>query len=360
MWMIGLAGVVAQAVTAAAAEPVYAEVTSVEELLDAVAALDPMAGGTIRVRPGTYRLDAPLDLSERRHVNLLGSGWNTTLAAPPNQDALVLENSHFCVIEGFLIDQEQAAEDTDFDADITDPRTGSGIHFRGVSSSNEVRRCRIQRFGESGVRFSGRADSPMSSNAVRDCHFISNAGFQLWSRHNNDYYFIGNQFGSHGGVPRAGAVLDHSSAGTYSMNYHWGNEVAFILGPGAHYNRINTNRFEESRREGIRIGGEAGDPPNVHNTFVGNTIHTNSQTNPDQYDAVTARDASAIVFSNNQILSWDRDSTRHRRSLVVGPGCHSWVITGNIMRHHNEVGLVMDAPGVHVVSDNIIDEYNQP
>ena len=70
----------------------------------------------------------------------------------------------------------------------------------------------------------------MSSNSVRDCHFIGNLGDQLSSRHNNDFYIVGNQFGTHRAHPRSGCLLDHSSAGTYNMNYHWGNQVALRIG----------------------------------------------------------------------------------------------------------------------------------
>ena len=76
-------------------------------------------------------------------------------------------------------------------------------------------------------------------------------GDQLWSFHNNDFYIVGNQFGTHRDFPRTGCVLDHSSAGSYSLNYHWGNHVALRMGPGANYNRIENNRFEESREKSL-------------------------------------------------------------------------------------------------------------
>jgi hypothetical protein len=55
-----------------------------------------------------------------------------------------------------------------------------------------------------------------------------------------------------------GCLLDRSSAGTYSMNYHWGNVNAMQVGPHAHFNRIENNRFENSRETGVIVGTSEG------------------------------------------------------------------------------------------------------
>jgi hypothetical protein len=62
------------------------------------------------------------------------------------------------------------------------------------------------------------------------------------------------------------------------LNYHWGNVVALRLGPGANFNRVANNRFEQSRETGILIGETKGDVCQL-NIITGNTIHTDSEGN---------------------------------------------------------------------------------
>jgi hypothetical protein len=321
-------------------QAVCATVGNETELRAAVSSLRPGAGGTITLKPGTYVLTETLVLRNLHRVVLAGSGWNTELKCAHNGDAVRLENSHFCVVKDLLLSG---------DAKST---SGSGIVLSNCSSS-VVSFCRIDGFPVSGVRFEGIRETPMSSNTVRDCHFIGNRDAQLFSQHNNDFYVIGNQFGTHGAHPRVGTVLDCSSAGTYSMNYHWGNGVALQLGPAAHFNRIENNRFEESDRSGIVMVAGPNDESNMLNIVTGNTIHTNSKEKMGGFSAVEAHNATDVVFSNNQIFSWDCSTVRHKSGLLVGSGCSSWIITGNTFRHHTEKAIVLENSATHVVKDNI-------
>jgi parallel beta helix pectate lyase-like protein len=302
-----------------------------------------MAGSTIRLEPGEYVFEKPILLQGMYHLNIVGSGWNTTLRMAGPGDLLVLDDCHFGVIRDLMIDYTGGG------------KKGSGILYRGTSSSNTVAHCRIQRFPVSGIRFEGNAKQPMSTNSVRDCHFISNAGAQLWSHHSNDFFILGNQFGAHGGVPEFGAVLDHSSAGTYSMNYHWDNVVGLHLGPGSSFNRIENNRFEESRRQGILIGDPKGGDGCYETIILGNTIHTNSKLNSGKYPAVEAFDAQDVVFSNNQVFSWNANTTRHTSAVVAGRNCRSWIIKDNIFRNHTQEALVLEHPDTHIVKGNLAD-----
>jgi hypothetical protein len=320
--------------------PLYAEVSTTGELLAAVAELDPGKGGTITLLPGAYELTEPLVFKGARMVVIAGSGWNTSLVASGGHDAIRLEDAAFCVVKDLLIDQ--SAEDA---------AGGSGVVFTGQSSSCEVRHCRIQRFALSGVRFEGVHGKPMSSNVVADCHFIGNRRAQLWSYENNDFMISGNQFGVHRGTPEVGVVLERSSAGNYTGNYHWDNVVGVRVGPLSHYNRIANNRFEESRHQGLVINGEGGDP-SYHTIISGNTFHTNSKTNPGQYSAVAAWNAHDVVFSSNNVFSWDAATTRHLHGLEMH-GCKSWVIGGNIFRNHEgEAILATECENLRL-SDNI-------
>jgi len=323
-----------------AAGPLYAVVTTDEELQDAAGKAGP-AGATIVLRPGQYVLEEALTFTKLNHLNIVGSGWNTTLSTK-GAAAIIFEDCGFCEVRDLLIDGPDASGH------------GSGIVFRGYSSSNRVVHCRIQRFPVSGIRFEGQAEFPMSSNTVETCHFISNRGAQLYSFHNNDFYIVGNQFGTHGSVPEAGAVLDHSSAGSYTLNYHWDNRAAMQLGPGAHFNRIENNRFEESRTSGLVIGAPEGDPCRL-NIITGNTFHTNSKANSGKHPAVAAYNAADTTFTNNQVFSWNADLTKHTNGLVLDARCRSWIITSNIFRHHTHKAMDIPDPSMHVVADNLAD-----
>lgn len=317
-------------------------VSDVESLTKAVSEVTP-SGGTIVLRPGNYVIEHPLRFEGVRLLNIEGGGWSTQIHKKGDGDAIVFKDCSFCAVRDLLISGDGKS------------KAGSGIHYVGQSSSCTVDFCRITGFAESGVRYDGDANSPMSSNTVRDCHFIDNRQVQLHSRYNNDFYIIGNQFGAHSKPsPRIGCFLDHSSAGTYTLNYHWGNVNAFHLGPGSHYNRIENNRFEESRETGIIIGAPDSKEATVHNSFIGNTIHTNSEGSSGVYPAVAAYYAHAFIFTGNQVFSWDCNSVKHKASLVLDDHCMHWIIRDNIFRHNTDKALIYNREGQHIVKDNHI------
>ena len=128
------------------------------------------------------------------------------------------------------------------------------------------------------------------------------------------------------------------------------------LGPGADYNRIENNRFEMSRASGIIIGNsETADQWNRYNTFIGNTIHTNSMGKMRGHDAVVAYDSHNTIFSSNQIFSWYPPTTQHKSALVLGRGCGTWIVTGNIMRHNSAEAIVAAEDMGHIIKDNLVD-----
>ncbi len=317
------------------------QVSAVSELL---AALDkvPRSGGTIYLRTGSYVLDQTIEIRAKNFVNLVGTGWDTRVVRRGHGDALRLVDSSFCTIRNLLFQGEESAA------------SGSAIRYQGASSSCLIDFCRIVNFAESGVRYEGDAKRPMSSNTVQHCHFIGNLGDQLWSQHNNDFYIVGNQFGTHRAFPRSGCILDHSSAGTYSMNYHWGNHVALRMGPGANFNRVENNRFEESRETGLVMGAEEGDW-SMFNIISGNTLHTNSQAQSGAFPAVLATNAHEITFCGNQIFSWNSQQYRHKHSLQVEGSCDRWIVKDNIFRHNTGPAVVYDASKQMTVKDNLAD-----
>lgn len=333
------------ALGASAASDKLITVGNTQELLAAVKQAG-KGSVTITMKPGAYVIDQPLRFTDTPLVNLRGSGWNTQLIRRGAGDAVVFARAGFCSVRDLLIEGDKTAA------------SGSGIVFEPGCSSCTVENCRIVQFGSSGIRFRGDPKSPQSSNTVRNCHLINNGGEQLSSLHNNDFYIIGNQFGhdrwGRPERPRAGCRLEHSSAGTYSENYHWGNVNALQM-VRCNFNRLVNNRFEESSEAGVVIGEDAEWSGGAYNILVGNTIHTNSQGNKGVHPAVLARQASMVTFTSNQILSWDSNSTMHRDGLVLGAGCSRWIVKDNIIHHWTGKPVVGDDSAAHIIRDNIVD-----
>lgn len=327
-------------------EPIYREVGSSEELIKAASEIG-ASGGTITLRPGIYVIDDTITFTKINCINIKGTGWDTTIQKRGDGNVLDFTDCGFVFIRDLLINGDPNA------------KNGSGIVFKGNSSSNTIDTCRISNNPISGVRFEGDTVSPQSTNSVKYCHFIDNHEDQLWSSNNNDFFIIGNQFGAHQRLkdlaPKTGAVLDHSSAGTYTMNYHWENKVAMRLGPGSHYNRIENNRFENSRETGVIIGSPESAEGSYLNIITGNTIHTNSMSKSGEYPAVEAYNAHQVTFCANQIFSWDSAHYLHKSSLVVHDGCTKWIIKDNIMQNNSHTALVYNEQDSHIVKDNIME-----
>ncbi len=303
-------------------------------------------GGLITLEPGEYLISEPLLFKTKSNVNIEGAGWSTVLKRKGAGDAIVFEGSCWnCRVHGLTLQGDK------------DAKSGSGIVFRAGEWSGicVVDYCHIDGFAESGVSFEGNAKKPFSSNTVKNSWLTNNRGDQLHSAYNNDFFFTGNQFGAgSGNYPKTGARLDHSSAGTYSMNYHWGNVVALRLGPGANFNRIENNRFEQSREQGMLIGEAQGDACQL-NIITGNTLHTNSEGNSGRFNAVEAHNTCATTFTSNQIFSWDSNTVKAKSGVVFTDNCKQWIVKDNIIRHCTEKPIHFGAQNGHIVKDNLVE-----
>ncbi len=326
--------------TSFAESPRAWRVSDAAGLIAAVKAM-PTDGGIITLEPGTYEISEPLVFKSKSQVNIEGSGWSTVIKRKGGGDAIVFDGSCWnCRVHSLTIQGDK------------DAKTGSGIVYRNGewSGINVIDYCHIDCFAESGVRYEGNPAKPFSSNTISNCWLTNNNGDQIYSAYNNDFYITGNQLGrGPGRDPKTGARLDHSSAGTYTMNYHWGNGIALQLGPGANFNRIENNRFEQSQQTGIFIAG------GQLNIITGNTIHTNSEGASGKFNAVEAHDAHAFTFTNNQIFSWASDSVKCKSGLALGRNCVKWIIKDNIIRHCTAKPIVYDPKDGHIVKDNIVD-----
>lgn len=343
-----LAGLLLCAMTVASEAAEKSRVWKVSDVAGLMAAVRDIGpeGGLITLEPGEYPIAEPLIFKTKSKVNLEGAGWSTVIQRKGAGDAIVFEGSCWsCRVHGLTVQGDKEA------------KTGSGIVFRAGEWSGicVVDYCHLDGFPESGVRFEGNPKKPFSSNTVKDCWLTNNRGDQLYSSWNNDFYFLGNQFGAGSGpAPKTGARLDHSSAGTYSMNYHWGNVVALRLGPGANFNRIENNRFEQSREQGILLGEAGGDACQL-NIITGNTLHTNSEGEPGRFNAVEAHNTSATTFTSNQIFSWNSAKVKAKSGLVFTDNCKQWIVKDNLVRHCVEKPLVFGPQDGHIVKDNLLE-----
>ena len=156
-------------------------------------------GGLISIEPGEYELSEPLVFKARSIVNIVGSGWSTIIKRKGSGDAIVFEGSCWnCRVHGLTLQGNK------------DATNGSGIVFRKGEWSGicVVDYCHIDGFPEHGISFEGDPKKPFSSNTVSKCWLTNNRGDQLHSYYNNDFYFIGNQFGAGSGTyPKTGARL---------------------------------------------------------------------------------------------------------------------------------------------------------
>ncbi|MHB1457792.1 MAG: right-handed parallel beta-helix repeat-containing protein [Armatimonadota bacterium] len=334
--------------TAPPPPPVFAQVKDTAELLDAVSRIT-WQGGTISLLPGTYEIKDSIVIKSS-NTYLIGSGWNTLIKKIGDGDAIVFSGSLWCCgVKNLVVEGDPNA------------KTGSGIVFKDGEWSGicVIDYCYLRSFPESGLRFDGNLKAPFSSNTVSNCWFQGNKGDQLSSRNNNDWYIIANQFGSGGEGARSAALLENSSAGTYTMNYHWGNRVGVRM-LGGNFNRVENNRIEQSRESGLVIGDPTPGTWNAYNIITGNTIHTNSETNSGKFPAVVAYDAHETTFCTNQLMSWDSNSVRHKHGLVL-ERCRTWIIKDNIFRHHSEKAMVLNKKkDGHIIKDNIMDKDVDP
>lgn len=338
-------GAVAAGKPPPAPKPALYHVKDTKGLLSAAAKIG-AEGGTIVLEPGTYTLKEAILFDGKSNVNLTGSGWNTVIKRVGEGDAIVFKGSCWsCTVRNMAIEGDVSA------------KSGSGIVFKEGQWSGicVVDYCHIRSFAQSGVRFEGNEKTPFSSNTVSNCWFTNSLGDQLFSRFNNDFYITGNQFGTGGDrIPRSGTLLDHSSAGNYTANYHWGNTVALRM-IGCNFNRVENNRLEQSRENGILIGDPKGGGGCAFTIITGNTIHTNSEHNTGLFAAVEAYDAVETTFCTNQILSWDSNTVLAKNGLALGRGCGTWIVKDNIIRHVVGDAIVYDEKAGHIVKDNLFD-----
>jgi parallel beta-helix repeat protein len=199
-----------------------------------------------------------------------------------------------------------------------------GMQFDGASSINTVDRCQFADFSLVGLTFVGTESEQISGNTLSNSLLLGcgvNNFLSVWS---SDFFYHNNQFGvtQTGVVPQVGAYLQNSSAGTYTENYHWGNTVGFRH-LNCNYNRIENNRFEESKQQGVYMNGC------TRTIFSGNTIHTNSQQAFGGFDNAYFTNCDTLIVSGNTSFDWNNGATAHRYGFFFDVGCAAVELKGN-------------------------------
>lgn len=302
--------------------------------------------GVITLAPGVYKTKDTITINGKNGVSIVGSGWDSVIQKIGDGDALVLKDCGFSFVRNLRIEGDPKA------------KTGSGLVMKDQCSSDTIDSCMFSGFPVSGLRFEGVNTGAQSSNTLKDCMFIDNAGDQLWSYSNNDFYMVGNTFGVKKrlgkNAPRTGIVLDHSSAGTFTMNKCSGNRVGMRMGPASHYNRIENNLFRDSLESGMVLGVLGAD--GCYLTIIaGNTIAMNSSAKSGDYPGVDAVNTVQTTFTTNQISSRGSKTRKHMSGLVIGKGCGTWTVKDNIISDNTEKPIVFDESAGHIIKDNITD-----
>jgi parallel beta-helix repeat protein len=205
--------------------------------------------------------------------------------------------------------------------------TGSGVIFFGINGSNNVDRCFFSvNAGGYGLAFSGTEASPQSSNRVTRCVFLENGLAQLYVFRSNDGIIGYNVFGGKTSAPpAAGCSLSYASAGLYIGNEHWNNVNALRI-DNSSFLRISSNRFEESRQEGVLA------TTSNWCQVTGNYLHTNSQAATGTYSALRLGGCNNWNITGNTMMSWN--TIRHKNSIEADASSSSINIVGNMMDHN--------------------------
>jgi hypothetical protein len=270
----------------------------------------------IFVPAGTYRITSTLTVTGRNGIRFLGASMNATTIQwhGSTGNVMTFTNCAFCSVENLTF-QHGAG-------------TGSGLVFTGAGGSNNVHRCAFNNNSVNGLAFTGSAGAPQSGNKVTGCLFLINGAEQLLFSHAHDPVVETNAFGN-AGAPYsvAGCKFSNSSAGRYAGNESWGNLNGVVL-ESCSFVRINANRIEENRREGLLSTGS------YHCVFADNLLHTNSQSATGSYSAMRLSGCGSWTITGNQTLSWDSATYKHKNGLELDASCFGINIVGNSFYHN--------------------------
>jgi hypothetical protein len=268
---------------------------------------------------GNY-LISPIALSALAKIKLRGAGRDVTkITLASTGTALTFSNCHWVQISDISFEASGTAQTL---------ANARGILFDTSTSNSIVERCNFYGFSLGGMKQLGTAIATLSGHVVRNCYFLGNGGNQLHMEYSNDWTIDDNQFGRLAGIALAdfGVFLQDASAGTYTKNKHWDNEVA-LAATNCSFNGYSANRFEESQNQNVFMNGGS------YNNFVGNRLHTASKSGDGDYDNFYAIAVQQLNFTGNTIFSWNASFSRY--GVNFDTGCSELVIGKNTVRGYD-------------------------
>lgn len=321
--------------------PVYAEVSSIKELREAVSQLKNLAGGGIYIKAGTYIIEEPLIINGVSHVSIFGAGIGKTILKKNGEgNALAFTGPcNSCSVRNMSIIGDD------------DAKAGSGIVFSDTdwSGLSTIDSCLIEDFPENGVYFAGRDLTPQSSSTVSNCVIKNNKKAQIYANANNDYYYLRNHLIADKESAResVGIYMKYSSAGTISYNYLEKCKIGIKLDKACSMNRIEYNTINDCvesafdcgmetpasydisivPRETLYTSWEWSVPHEVRmnseDIFYKNTIYASGK-NP-AFSVMNGRTSVFINFVSNKIIA----NAPIKSVISAGRNCMGWIITGN-------------------------------
>lgn len=321
--------------------PVYAEVSSVKELRDAISQFKGLAGGAIYIKAGMYVIEEPLTINSISHVSIFGAGIGKTILKKSGNGSVFTFTGpcNSCSVRNMSMIAD------------SDAKEGSGVIFSDTdwSGLSTIDSCLIENFPENGIYFAGRDQTPQSSCTVSNCIIRNNRKAQIYDNANNDYYFIRNHLIADNESARdsIGIYLRFASAGTISYNYIEKCRIGVKLDKGSSMNRLEYNIINDciesafdcgmvtapsydittAPRESFYTGWEWSIPHeirmNTEDMFCNNTIYVSGR-NP-AFSVMNARTSTFINFVGNKVIA----GGQIKNVISAGKNRMTWIVTGN-------------------------------
>ena len=189
-----------------------------------------------------------------------------------------------------------------------------GLRFDLAAGNNTVDDCNFIGFIGGGLSLIGVVGTQLSGHKVTNCYFLGNGGDQLLSVYSNDWHIDSNQFGRLAGITQAthGCWLQDSSAGTYTRNLHWDNDIA-LKATTCNYNTYTSNRFEDSATQNVYFTGGS------YTIFSNNRVHTASKSSTGTYDNVHFDGMAYLSVVGNMLFSFS--AVLSKWGINIGTGC---------------------------------------
>ena len=222
-----------------------------------------VAGGRVVFPTGIYLCD-PMVIANANDLTMEGDNkMSSILRLSGAGTLLTFQNAQWVKVHQMSFDTNAVAQ----------AMAGAiGLRFDLAAGNNTVDDCNFIGFIGGGLSLIGVVGTQLSGHKVTNCYFLGNGGDQLLSVYSNDWHIDSNQFGRLAGITQAthGCWLQDSSAGTYTRNLHWDNDIA-LKATTCNYNTYTSNRFEDSATQNVYFTGGS------YTIFSNNRVHTASK-----------------------------------------------------------------------------------